>query len=109
METERVTILVKTKQTQTKDTAAVMAQQMLYRFSIIDDPRDERGKRYPLTEMLFMAFVGVLCGGNDWETVHAFCDAQQEWFGHFLKMRHGVPTVRTFERMFEVLNSKVFV
>ena len=35
-------------------------------FGSFDDPRLERRKKYPLINLIFIAFCAVLCGAEDW-------------------------------------------
>ncbi len=68
----------------------------------IDDPRT-RHCDYPLHEILFIAIVTVLCGGNSYPDMETFGKAQLQWLKKFLKLEKGIPAHDTFLRVFQLL------
>lgn len=76
-------------------------------FQVFDELEDPRKKsinfRHPLTTILFITVVCSLCGSNDWETIVIQANAMKGWLGKFVDMSNGVPCVRTFIRLFNVL------
>ncbi|MCX7406589.1 MAG: transposase family protein, partial [Planctomycetales bacterium] len=46
-------------------------------FGGVSDPRVPGRTLYPLMEVLVMAFVGVLCGGDDWEGIAAIAEEHE--------------------------------
>jgi predicted transposase YbfD/YdcC len=47
--------------------------------------------------------VCSLCGSDDWETSVVQANAMEAWLGKFVDMSNGVPSVRTFVRIFGIL------
>ena len=43
-------------------------------FKAIEDPRQDEKILYPLDEVLFMVFVGVLCCQENWPDIIDFCE-----------------------------------
>jgi predicted transposase YbfD/YdcC len=73
-------------------------------FDGLEDPRKKSiNFRHPLTTILFITVVCSLCGSNDWETIVIQANAMKEWLSRFVDMSNGVPCVRTFIRVFNVL------
>lgn len=73
-------------------------------FDKLEDPRKKSiNFRHPLTTILFITVVCSLCGSNDWETIVVQANAMKEWLSKFVDMSNGVPCVRTFIRLFNVL------
>lgn len=73
-------------------------------FDSLEDPRKKSiNFRHPLTTILFTTVVCSLCGSNDWETIVIQANAMKEWLGRFVDLSNGVPCVRTFIRVFNVL------
>ncbi|MGL6196347.1 MAG: ISAs1 family transposase, partial [Thermoguttaceae bacterium] len=68
----------------------------------IDDPRI-RHCDYPLHEVLFIAIVTVLCGGNSYPDMETFGNAQLKWLKKFLVLENGIPSHDTFLRVFQLL------
>lgn len=73
-------------------------------FDGLEDPRKKSiNFRHPLTTILFITVVCSLCGSNDWETIVIQANAMKEWLSRFVDMSNGVPCVRTFIRLFNIL------
>ena len=73
-------------------------------FDELNDPRKKSiNFRHPLTTILFITVVCSLCGSNDWETIVIQANAMKDWLSKFVDMSNGVPCVRTFIRLFNVL------
>jgi hypothetical protein len=45
----------------------------------VADPRDARGVRHRLDEMLTMVILGVICGAEDCEGIADFGHAKEGW------------------------------
>ena len=54
--------------------------------------------------ILFITTVGSLCGANDWETIVVQAQGMRNWLSKFIDLSQGIPSVRTFKRVFETLN-----
>jgi DDE_Tnp_1-associated len=57
---------------------------LLEHFSIIEDPRINRHKRYPLVNILIFSFVSILSGQNSWYQMEEFCNEILDWFFQLL-------------------------
>ena len=77
-------------------------------FKVVRDPRSATSLNFchPLSKILFIAVVCILCGSNDWETIVIQANAMQDWLAKFVDMSTGVPSTRTFTRVFSALNPK---
>jgi len=78
----------------------------------VKDPRrTEYGNiRHKLWEMIIIALLSVICGGEDYEDMEIFGTERESWlreeFG--LELEYGIPSKDTFRRLFERLNPKEF-
>lgn len=77
---------------------------MMDHFAELPDPRDARGLRHRLEDLLTIAMCAVVCGANDWEEVALFGEAKGKWFGTFLELPHGTASPDTFGRLFAALD-----
>jgi predicted transposase YbfD/YdcC len=75
----------------------------LDRIREIPDHRVPGMVTYPLDEILLSALVGVLCGGDDWETIELLSREYLPWLKQFLPYKHGIPRAQTFRKMFQLL------
>lgn len=73
-------------------------------FEIIEDPRIDRHKRYPLINILVFAFVAILSDQHGWYQIFGFAQTNLDWFGQFIDISSGVPSHDTFRRVFSLLN-----
>jgi predicted transposase YbfD/YdcC len=73
-------------------------------FEIIEDPRINRHKRYPLINILVFAFVAILSDQQSWYQIFAFSKANLNWFEQFIDISSGVPSHDTFRRVLSLLN-----
>lgn len=77
-------------------------------FLSITDPRDARGRRHRLVDVIVIALCGALCGVDNAEELQAFGEAKQAWFETFLDLPHGIPSQDTFLRVFAALDPDEF-
>lgn len=73
-------------------------------FSDLPDPRDPRGIRHELVDIVCISILGVICGANTYSQIHQYALAQESWLRSFLELPSGIPSQDTFERLFAVLN-----
>ena len=69
----------------------------------IPDPREARGKRHALVDVLFIALVAMVAGADGADGMEDFGDAHEDWFRQFLPLEHGIPSQDTFLRVFATL------
>ena len=53
-------------------------------FSSVPDPRDNRGKRYDLIDLLVMVIYGILNGYDDFENIAYFLKKNESYFKNLL-------------------------
>lgn len=49
-------------------------------FEILEDPRDIRGKKYELINILILTIYGILCGYTDFTNMTDFLKLNEEYF-----------------------------
>ena len=78
-------------------------------FENLTDPRHPTGNlRHHFGEIIFMAFVAIVCGINSYEMIEEFCNIRKKWFQKHLSLPNGIPRYITFSRIFESLNPNDF-
>jgi predicted transposase YbfD/YdcC len=77
-------------------------------FAGLPDPRIDRTKKHPLSDILVIALCAVICGADSWEEVEAFGEAKEGWLRGFLRLPHGIPSHDTFYRVFARLDPQAF-
>ena len=79
------------------------------RFEILEDPRDIRGKRHALNNILIMTIYGILCGYTDFTNLAFFLKVHEEYFTNLLSLENGTPSHDTLSNVFSIIDSKKFL
>ena len=58
--------------------------ELVERLRRVEDPREDRGLRHSLVEVLFIALVAMVSGADDAEAMQDYGEANADWFGQFL-------------------------
>ena len=77
-------------------------------FAEIVDPRIERTKRHPLSDILTLAVLAVIAGAEGWEDIEEFGQSKHEWLKRYLALPNGIPSHDTISRVFRALNPQEF-
>lgn len=80
----------------------------LYHFDSLKDPRIDRKKLYPLTEILLIVLCGIICGAQSWRDFVLFGEEKQDYLKRFLPFEHGIPSKNTFARVLSALDPIAF-
>lgn len=75
---------------------------------ILEDPRDIRGKKHKLPDILIMTIYGGLCGYTNFVNMADFLKLHEQYFIDLLKLENGIPSHATFSRVFSSIDSKKF-
>lgn len=74
---------------------------------ILDRVSEPRGAScnfsHPLTTVLFITIVCALCGADEWDHIVLQANGMIGWLGQYVDMTQGVPSARTFKRVFASL------
>lgn len=77
-------------------------------FTLVRDPRKERGRRHRLLDVIIIALCGALCGVDNAEELEEFGQPKEGWFRTFLELPFGIPSQDTFLRVFAALEPGEF-
>jgi len=77
-------------------------------FRDIPDPRSARGIRHKLEDIVVISVLAFICDANDYVDIREWGVANEEWLRTFLSLKHGIPSVDTFERVFCILKPEVW-
>lgn len=82
-------------------------QTLLETLAEIPDPRRQWGnKKYKLTDVLFISFCTIVCGGEDFEDMQTFAIERYDWLSQYLELPEEVPCSDTFRRILERIDPK---
>ncbi len=77
-------------------------------FSKLADPRLDRKKLYPLSEILFIVLSASICGAGSWRDFVLFGREKLDFLREFFPYANGIPSKNTFARVFGALESGEF-
>jgi len=76
-------------------------------FSSLRDPRrSRRKKKHPLLSIVAITLCASIAGADDWPKVVTFAQERQGWLETFLDLQGGIPSRKTFERLFAALSPR---
>ena len=79
------------------------------RFEVLEDPRDIRGKRYKLIDILIMTIYAILCGQEDYVNIAYFMKLKEEYFKELLGLENGTPSHDCLSDVFAKIDTKKFM
>ncbi len=79
------------------------------RFEVLEDPRDARGKKYKLIDILIMTIYGLLCGLKDFTNIADFMKIKEDYFTELLNLENGTPSHDCLSDLFATIDPKKFM
>lgn len=80
----------------------------LYHFDKLEDPRIDRKKLYPLSEILLVVLCASICGAQSWRDFVTFGEEKLDYLRRFLPFSNGIPSKNTFARVFSSVEPLAF-
>lgn len=77
-------------------------------FGDLEDKREVNKVEHDLFEIVFMSFIGILCGVDGFVGLSNFATYQKDWFLKYIKLENGVPSHDTFRTVLNMLDPKDF-
>jgi predicted transposase YbfD/YdcC len=85
-----------------------MIERFQEHFGKMTDPRVERTKLYPLTEILFVLLCGSICGAESWRDFVMFGQEKLDFLREYFPFSAGIPCKNTFARLCAALEPEQF-
>lgn len=76
--------------------APALSQRLHDCFATITDPRVERTRLHQLSDILTIAILSVIAGGNGWEDMEVYGLSKEAWLSTFLALPNGIPSADTW-------------
>ena len=77
-------------------------------FSSIEDPRIERCKLHPISEILLLTLAAIISGAEGWIDVERYGQLKLDFLRRFFPYKNGIPSDDTLRRFFRRIDPKVF-
>ena len=78
-------------------------------FDVLEDPRDIRGKKHKLIDILVMTIYGLLYGLKDYTNIADFMKLKEEYFTNLLGLQNGTPSHDCLSDLFASIDTNKFV
>jgi predicted transposase YbfD/YdcC len=85
-----------------------LAQSLHDCLALIQDHRSTRTLLHQLSDLLTIAVLSVIAGGNGWEDMALYGLSKYDWLSTFLELPNGIPSPDTFRRVFEKIRPDEF-
>ena len=72
----------------------------------IKDTRIKGKTKFKIWDIIICGILAVLFGAQDWEDIRDFVDNHYDWLREFLLLTGGIPCVKTYERVFSIINPR---
>ena len=69
-------------------------------FSRVPDPRVARTRKHPLTSVLVLSLLAIICGADSFVAIEMYGQCQMEFLKSFLDLPNGIPSHDTIGRIF---------
>ena len=79
------------------------------RFEVLEEPRDIRGKKYKLIDILIMTIYAILCGQEDYVNIAYFMKLKEDYFTSLLGLENGTPSHDCLSDLYAKIDSKKFM
>ena len=77
-------------------------------FADIKDPRREtKNKKYPLLEVIVIAFLAIMSGADGWESIERYGLMRKKWLARFLALKEGIPKHDVYRRVLGVVFAQI--
>ncbi len=73
-------------------------------FDGVEDPRTSNATRHDLHEMLMIALLCVICGGQTCTDMELFGRSKEQFLRRFMTLEHGIPSHDAFSALFRILD-----
>ncbi len=74
----------------------------------LEEPRIDRTQLHPLTDILVLLVLAVICGTDSFVAIALFGQLNEEWLCTFLALPHGTPSHDTLGRVLARLDARGF-
>ena len=81
---------------------------LLLAFGDLPDPRKPRNQHYPLIDIIAVVIMGIICAADDFVAAYRWAYHRGEWLRSMGLCLNGVPSHDTMNRVFRLLNPKIF-
>ena len=87
---------------------SLVKEDLAVRFDMLEDPRMDRHKKYPICEIVFLGIFGALHGVESWRGLELLGNEKLDFLRKFFEFEEGIPSHQTIGRVFSISKPKSF-
>ena len=72
----------------------------------IEDTRRDRSVLYPLSEILIVMLLAIMCGATSYAKIEMFGKGKETWLRRFLKLENGIPDACTTRNVIRQIDTE---
>lgn len=92
--------------TKIEDVDKATMKQLKENLKMLKDCRVKGKTKFKIWDIVVCSFLAILFGAQDWEDIHDFVVEHYAWIREFLLLTGGIPSSKTYERVFSIIESK---
>lgn len=77
-------------------------------FGSIKDPRSHINQLHDLNDILLIGIISVISGAETWKQMVEFAYSKEDFLRKYLKLKNGIPSEDTINRVFSSIDSEQF-
>jgi hypothetical protein len=77
-------------------------------FGSIKDPRSHINQLHNLNDILLIGIISVISGAETWKQMVEFAYSKEDFLRKYLKLKNGIPSEDTINRVFSSIDSEQF-
>jgi len=85
-----------------------VTKSIIEHFSIINDPRINRHKKYKLIDIIVISVCGIISGCETFVDIENYGNSKFDWLKSMLELPNGIPSHDTIGRVFSIINALEF-
>lgn len=74
----------------------------------LEDTRDPKKVKHPLTSILFMSICAIFCGAETWEDIPLWAESHLDWLSKHIDISNGIPSYSTIRRIFMIISPELW-
>ena len=75
-------------------------------FKLQKDNREQYKVKHKMEDIVMITFLALMSNANEWTEIYNFAIHHEKWLKKFLKLKNGIPSHDTIQRVISILNSQ---
>lgn len=86
-----------------QDFNPILLKEFKEKMKQLTDSRQQKKCTYKIWDVVIVVLIATLANQDTWEDIRYFAEDKYDFFRSFLKMSGGIPSAKTYERIFSII------